>query len=44
MQLDARVVWTRENDNGSEIGLSFEHNTRATLRGLLELMVDEPYG
>jgi hypothetical protein len=43
MELDARVVWTRSADGGTEVGLCFEHSTRATLRGLLELMVDELY-
>jgi hypothetical protein len=43
MELDARVVWTRSHDGATEVGLAFEHSTRATLRGLLELMVDELY-
>lgn len=44
MLLEARVVWTRESEGGTELGVCFEHNTRATLRGLLELMVDDLYG
>lgn len=43
LELDARVAWTREREQESELGLSFEHSTRATLRALLELMVDDLY-
>jgi len=43
MELDARVAWTRFRDGTTEVGLCFEHSTRATLRGLLELMVDDLY-
>lgn len=43
MQLEARVIWAREDDSGTELGVCFERNTRATLRGLLELMVDDLY-
>lgn len=43
LELDARVAWARERDTGTELGLCFEHSTRATLRALLELMVDDLY-
>lgn len=43
MQLDARVAWSREREDGTELGVAFEHSTRATLRALLELMVDDLY-
>jgi hypothetical protein len=43
MSLDARVAWTRVHEGETEVGLAFDHNTRATLRALLELMVDDLY-
>ncbi len=38
LELDAKIVWARERATDVEVGLRFEHSTRHTLRGLLELL------
>src|SRR5262245_46362133 len=43
IDLEGRVAWSRDLGGGAEIGLRFEHSTRAGVTALVDLMVEEVY-
>ena len=43
LEIEAKVSWNREHADVTEAGLVFVRQTRATVRGLLELLGSEVY-